>query len=196
MELKMANQHFNKQAVDRSIEEAASRMSDQANRAANITADMAEQTARANAQLLQNGMETARQFWQCGSDLTASLAKRSAEQFGRSLGLAGHETEATTERSSQAVAAIMQSSQSLQHGYRQVSEEWFKFARTQMERTLEHFEQALRSRSPQELAAVQTEALRDDLEGLVQSTQRIAQVSQQTADEASRKLSEATRRAA
>ena len=66
-----------------------------------------------------------------------------------------------------------------------------------MERTFEHLEKALRSRSPQELGALQTEALRDYLEGAVQSTQRIAQVSQQTADEASRKLSEpATRRAA
>jgi hypothetical protein len=45
----------------------------------------------------------------------------------------------------------------------------------------------LRSRSPQELAAAQTEALRDHLEGVVQSTQRIAQASQQSADEASRK---------
>jgi hypothetical protein len=194
----MANQQqqFNKQAADRSVEEAARKMSEQANRATNITADMAEQTARANAQLLQSSMETARQLWQCGTDMTSSLASRSAEQFGRSLGLAGGETEATAERSSQAVAAIMQSSQSLHQGYRQVSEEWIKFARTRMERTLEHLDRALRSRSPQELAAVQAEALRDHLESWVQSTQRIAQVSQQTADEASRKLSELTRRAA
>jgi phasin family protein len=192
----MANQHSNKQTVDRSIEEATRRMSEQANRATGITADIAEQTARANVHLLQNGVETARQLWQCGTDMTSSFASRTAEQFGRSLGLAGNEAEAATGRSSQAVAAIVQSSQPLNDGYRKVSEEWFKLARSGMERAFDHLDEAWRSRNPQELAAIQTEALRDHLESLVQSTQRIAQLSQQTADEASRKLSEATRRAA
>jgi hypothetical protein len=192
----MANQHSNKQTADRFVEEATRRMSEQANRATGITADIAEQTARANAQLLHNGMETVQQLWQCGTDMTSSLASRTAEHFGRSIGLAGDEAEATAGRSSQALTAIMQSSQPLNQGYRKVSEEWFKFARSGMERVFEHLDQAWRSRSPQELAAIQTEALRDHLESLVQSTQRIAQVSQQTADEASRKLAEGTRRAA
>ncbi len=51
-------------------------------------------------------------------------------------------------------------------------------------------------RCRQELAAVQTEAVHDNLEGMLQSTQRIAELSQQTANEASRKLSEGMGRAA
>jgi phasin family protein len=59
-----------------------------------------------------------------------------------------------------------------------------------MERAFEHMDKAMRSRTPQELAAIQTEAVRDNLEGILQSTKRIAELSQQTANEASRKLSE------
>jgi phasin family protein len=118
------------------------------------------------------------------------------DQFGRALGVASGETEATAQQSSRNLAAVMQTSQALNEGFRKVSDEWFKFVRTRMERTFVNLEKALRSRSPQELAAVQTEALRDHLEDLVQSPQRVAQVSQQIANEASRKLSEAgTRRA-
>ena len=65
-----------------------------------------------------------------------------------------------------------------------------------IERAFEHFDKAARSRTPQELIAVQTEAVRDTLESMLQGTQRIAQVSQQTADAASRKLSEVGRQAA
>jgi Phasin protein len=193
----MSNPHPNKQTVDQSVQEATRKISEQTSRTTRDMAEMGEHTARTNVELLQSGMETARHLWQSSTDLSSSLATRTAEQLGRSLGLAGDETGAITERSSQNLAAIMQSTQSLNEGLCKVSDEWFKFVRVRMERTFEHAEKALRSRSPQELAAVQTEAFRDHLEGLVQSTQRIAQVSQQTADEASRKLSEAaTRRAA
>jgi hypothetical protein len=162
-EMAHQNQHADKQAAERSIEEATRKMGEQTNRATGAAVDVAERAAHANAQLLQNGMETAHQLWRCSADLTSSFAHRSAEQFGRTLGVGGKEAEASTERSSYAVTAIVQSSQSLNDGYRKVSEEWFKLARTQMERAFEHFDRALRSRSPQELA----EAFRDQLEGLI-----------------------------
>jgi hypothetical protein len=142
-------------------------------------------------------METVRHLWQSTAELTSSLANRATDQFGRALGVGGGETEATSLQPFRNLTAVMQSSQSLNEGFRKSSDEWVKFVRTRVERTLGHIESAFHSRNPRELAAVQTEALRDHLEDLVQSTQRIAQVSQQTADEASRKLSEAaTRRAA
>ena len=102
----------------------------------------------------------------------------------------------TAQQASRNVSAIAQTSQALNEGVRKASDEWFKFARTRIERAFEHFDKAARSRTPQELVAVQTEAVRDTLESMLQATQRIAQVSQQTADVASRKLSEAARRAA
>jgi hypothetical protein len=193
----MANPRQHERPFESSADQPERKIAEEANRTTRNIADFGEHAARTNVDMVQSGMETVRHLWQSTAELTSSLAGRATDQFGRAIGMAGGETEETTQQSSRNLTAIMQSSQSLNEGFRKVSDEWFKFARTRTERTFEHFEKALRSRSPQELAAVQTEALRDHLEGFVQSTQRIAAVSQQTADEASRKLSEAaTRRAA
>jgi phasin family protein len=193
----MANPRQHERPFESSPEQAERKIADEANRVTRTVADFGEHAARTNVDMIQSGMEIVRHLWQSTAELTSSFANRATDQFGRALGVAGGETEATAQQSSRNLTAIMQSSQSLNEGFRKVSDEWFKFVRTRMERTFEHTDKVLRTRSPQELAAVQTEVLRDHLEGLVHSTQRIAQVSQQTADEASRKLSEAaTRRAA
>jgi phasin family protein len=192
----MANPRQHERPFESSADQPERKIAEEANRATRNLADFGEHAARTNVDMIQGGMESARHLLQSTAELTSSLASRATDQFGRALGVAGGETEATAQQSSHNLTAVMQSSQSLNEGFRKVSDEWFKFVRTRMERTFEHIEKAARSRSPQELAAVHTEALRDHLEGLVHSIQRIAQVSQQTADEASRKLSEATRRAA
>jgi phasin family protein len=184
------------QPFESSAEQPERKIAEEANRASRNIADFSEHAARTNVDMIQGAMETVRHLWQSTAELTSSFASRATDQFGRVIGVAGGETDATAQQSQRNLTAIMQTSQSLNQGFRKVSDEWFKFVRNRMERTFEHAEKALRSRNPQELAAVQTEALRDHLEGLVQSTQRIAAVSQQTADEASRKLSEAARRAA
>ena len=100
----------------------------------------------------------------------------------------------TAYQASRNLSAIVQTSQALNEGVRKVSDEWFKFARARIECAFEHVDKAMRSRTPQELAVVQTEAVRDNLEGILQSTQHIAELSQQTANEASRKLSEMAER--
>jgi hypothetical protein len=145
--------------------------------------------------MFQSGMETARHVWESSAELTSSFTRRTTDEFGRALGLAGGGTEETAQQASRNVSAIAQTSQTLNEGVRKASDEWFKFARTRIERAFEHFDKAARSRTPQELIAVQTEAVRDTLESMLQGTQRIAQVSHQTADAASRKLSEAGRQA-
>jgi phasin family protein len=185
----MANPRQQERSFESSAEHVEHKMGEEATRASRNVADFSERAARTNVDMLQSGMETARHIWQSSTELTSSLAKRSTDQFGRALGLAG-ETGATAQQASRNLSAIMQTSQALNEGVRKVSDEWFKFARTRIERAFEHVDKAMRSRTPQELAAIQTEAVRDNLEGILQSTQRIAEMSQQTANEASRKLSE------
>jgi len=192
----MANPRHQERPFESSGDQVERKMAEEANRVTRNIADFGEHAARTNVDMIQGGMETVRHLWQSSAELTSSLADRATDQFGRALGIAGGEADATAQQSSRNLSAVMQSSQSLNEGFRKVSDEWFRFARGRMERAFEHVEKAWRSRTAQELAAVQTEALRDHFEGLVQSTQRIAQVSQQSADEASRKLSEAARRAA
>jgi len=192
----MANPRQHEQPFESAIEQPKRKIAEEANRATRNIADFGEQAARTNVEMVQEGMETARHLWQSTAELTSSLANRATDQFGRALGVAGGETEATAQQSCRNLTAVMQSTQSLNEGFRKWSDEWFKFVRTRMERTLEDIESAFHTRNSQELAAVQTKALRNHLEDLVRSTQTIAQVAQQTADEASRKLSEAATRGA
>ena len=179
-----------------STTEQTGKVTEEATRVTRNVADFSERAARTNIDMLQSGMETARHIWELSSELTSSLGRRTTDEFGRALGLAGGGTDETTQRASRNVSAIAQTSHTLNEGVRKVSDEWFKFARTTIERTFDHFDKAARARTPQELAAIQTEAVRDTLEGMLQATQRIAQVSQQTADVATRKLSETARQVA
>ncbi len=190
----MANPRHQERSFESSAEQVEHKVGEEASRATRSIADFTDRTARTNVDMLQSGMETARHIWQSSAELTSSLAKRSTDQFGRAVGLAGGETDATAQQASRNLSAIMQTSQALNEGVRKVSDEWFKFARARLERAFEHVDKAMRSRTPQELAAIQTEAVRDNLEGMLQSTQRIAELSQQTANEASRKLSEGMNR--
>jgi len=192
----MANPRQHERPFESATDLPDRKIAEEANRVTRNIADFGEQAARTNIEMVEGGMETARQFWQSTAELTSSLANRTTDQFGRALGVAGGETEATAQQSCRNLTAVMQSSQSLNEGFRKFSDECFKFVRTRMEHTLDHIERTFHSRNPRELAAVQTEALRDHLEDLVRSTQRIAQVTQQTADEASRKLSDAASRRA
>jgi phasin family protein len=191
----MANPRHQERSFESSAEQAERKLGEEATHATRNIADFNERATRTNVDMLQSGMETARHIWESSAELTSSLAKRSTDQFGRALGLAGGETDATAQQASRNLSAILQISQALNEGVRKVSDEWFKFARARIERAFEHVDRAIRSRTPQELAAIQTEAVRDNLEGMLQSTQRIAELSQQTANEASRKLSEGVGRA-
>jgi hypothetical protein len=68
-----------------------------------------------------------------------------------------------------------------------------------MDRNLEKINDMMRSRSPQELIAAQSDLFRDNLEGFLQSSRRVAEASVRVADQATRhltKIIEKQRRAA
>ena len=62
--------------------------------------------------------------------------------------------------------------------------------RKRIERSLDHIDTLIGCRTPQDLAAAQSDALRDHLEGVITGAHRIAEISLQTANEASRKVTE------
>ena len=82
----------------------------------------------------------------------------------------------------------MQSSVVLSQGAQDITREWFDFARKRMEDNLNTLEALTRCRTPQDIAAVQSNVVRDNFEDLLQSTKRIADMSVRIADEAVRKM--------
>jgi aminoglycoside phosphotransferase family enzyme len=117
---------------DRSIESATEQAGkvteEEATRATRNVADFSERAARTNLDMFQSGMETARHVWESSAELTSSLTRRTTDEFGRALGLAGEGTEETAQKASRNVSAIAQTNQALNEGVRKVSDEWFKFA--------------------------------------------------------------------
>jgi hypothetical protein len=59
-----------------------------------------------------------------------------------------------------------------------------------MDRNLEKMNDMMRSRTPQELIAAQSDLLSDNLEAFLQSSRRVAEASVHVADQATRRLTE------
>jgi hypothetical protein len=97
------------------------------------------------------------------------LSEYSLEHFARLLDLAGERTKEASEHSARPVEAIMQRSTALS-GESKWSRANGLFARNRVSCQRHRATQALRARSPQDLAVIQTEMLRDDIVGFLQSS--------------------------
>ena len=126
---------------------------------------------------------------------TSSLAQRFADEIGCVFGISGEEAHKTAQRSSENLDAIIQSSSVLAEVTQSISREWLHFTRECMEQNFKQFESLLRCRTPQDISAVQSEIMRDNLESFLQFARRIGKISMQAPDEASKRAAEAVQRA-
>ncbi len=170
--------------------ETAHKTTEETVRVARSAAAASERAARAGADVLQRNAETVQQVWQSGSDMATRLTERSADQVARVFGLSGEEAQQAAQQSTRNIEAIVQSSTVIAEGVQTISREWLDFVRHRMENNINRLESLMRCRSPQDLAVVQSDLVRDSLEGFLQSTRRIAEVSVRMADEAVRKMTD------
>jgi phasin family protein len=176
--------------VTQASQETIQKVADAGTRTARTTADTSERAARAGAEVLARNAETVQQAWESGSDIASRLTERSADQMARALGISGEEAQRAAQLSSRNIAAIVQSGTVIAEGVQSISREWFEFTRERMEGTVGRLEALMRCRTPQELAVIQSDAVRENLEGFLQSTRRIAELSVRMADEAVRKITD------
>ena len=186
----MANPRQEETNAIQSAERTTRKIAEETNRVGQHMTDVCERAARANVEMLTGQAETVQQIWQSGSELASRLTARSADQFTRAFGITGDEAQEGTQQTSRNLAAIVQSSSVLTNGLRAISTEWFELMRKRIERSLDHIDTLISCRTPQDLAAAQSDALRDHLEGVISGAHRIAEISLQTANEASRKVTE------
>ena len=193
---KIAHAYQNAQETTR---RATERAAEQASRVGRAAADAGEGMARAGADLFQQNAETVQNAWQCSIDIMTKMTERSNDQFARTFGLSGNEGQQAVQQSARNVEALFQSTNVLAKGIGGISREWFEFIRNQMEHNLSRMDDLMRCRTPQDFAAVQSDLVRDNVEGVLQSSRRVAEISLQLADNAAKKMTEngdATRRAA
>ena len=177
--------------VTEAVQEAAREGAEQASRMAQISTEASERAARAGTEILQRHVETVQEALQSSAQLAARLTERSADQFGRVFGISGDGAHKSAQKSYDNLDAIIQSSSVLAGVTQSISREWVNFIRERMEQNLNKFEGLVRCCTPQELAAVQSEFLRDNLESFLQCARRIAETSIRAADEATKRAAEA-----
>src|SRR5215207_2855991 len=191
----MANPQFNAQARDRAKRDEQDHKAAEAARTARTVTDEAarvgEQTARAGADVFRRGTETARDNLQSGLN-TANLSfERINDQFTQALGFNGPQAEELARRSSQNLQAVSQASSVLMKGAQEVSHAWFGFAQERVQKNMDGLSRLASVRSVQDFVAVQSDLVRDNLQQVIDTNKRMAEVSLRTADEAARSIQQA-----
>lgn len=186
----MANPR-NETDIDHSVQETVLKVAQETGRTGRMMADVGERTFHANAEMLERNTEAMRHLVQSHNEFASRLTSRSADQFARAMGLGGDQAETAMQQSTRNLAAVMQSSASLSQGMHSISTQWFEFVHQQVEQCMEHVDALMRCRTLQELAVVQSQVMRDQLNAFIDSTRRAADLSAQAANEASRHIKEA-----
>ena len=182
----------NSRQAESDMSDATRRMAEETSRAARTAADAGANAARAGAETLQRNAETVQQAWQSGSKMASQLAGRYMEQVARTVGVSGDNAQQATEQSLRNTESIVQSGTILAVGMSTISREWIDFARKRMEQNLQRMDALLNARTPHDLLAVQNDLVRANLQDFVQNARHLAEISLQVADEAARKISDAT----
>ena len=147
----------------------------------------ASHAAKAGADLFGSTAAAVEQLWRSGLDMASHFAE-SPSQIVRSMGLIDEKTQEVTEQSSRNIDAIVQSSTAYADALQSISRELSSFCRERVDHNMEKINTLMRSRTPQELFAAQSDLLRDNLEGILRSSRRMAEASVGVTDGTMRRL--------
>ncbi len=161
---------------------------EEANRFTRNLTEQSERAAQANAKLITDQAEAFRRMWQASAEMAANLTKRSADEVARTFGIGGGEAEKAAGQASDNVGALVHSASVVANAARAISTEWVDLVRHGTERSVDQMNALMRCRSPSDLVTMQTHALRDNMEALLDCSRRIAEIALQTTAEASREI--------
>ncbi len=179
------------QATQDAAGTAAEQTSRAAETAARAAAGVSDRTMRAGADMARRNAETVHHAIQSGAQMAARMTERSADHFGRAMGISGEEAQHAARKSSGNIEALVQSTTVMSEISQQMMGEWVNFARESMERNFDRMDTLLKCRTPQDVAALQSELLRDHVACLLGYGRRVGEHSMRMADEASKKLGDA-----
>ncbi|WP_407154981.1 phasin family protein [Bradyrhizobium sp. STM 3557] len=188
-----------RQTGERTAEQAshiAQSAAEQTARIGQATAQAGEEVARVGATLLKQNAETLQNTWRFGLDMTNAMMGRSTEQISRTLGLTGQEAQQAAERSARNAQSILYSATAATKVMTGMSQEYFVLVRHQIEHGMERMNELWNCRTPQDLAAVQTDLLRDAVGSVLESSRRMADMSVKLAEDATKRMEETVRHAA
>jgi len=147
-------------------------------------AQVGEQAARAGADVARRSTETARDALQASLNTAAQSFRRMTDQFTQVLGFSGPQAEELARRSSENVQAVTQASTVLAWGTQEVSQEMFGLVQNRLAKNIDAVSRIAGVRSVQALVTAQSDLMRDNLQLVIDTNRRIAELSVRIADEA------------
>src|SRR5215212_8128208 len=124
-------------------------------------------------------------------DMATKVMGRSTEELGRTLGFSGNEAQQAqqaTERSARNTETILYTSTAATRLMSGMSQEYFEFVRHQLEKSMERMNELWRCRTPQDIAAVQSDLMRETVGSVLESSRRVADMSLKVADDATKHM--------
>jgi hypothetical protein len=179
------------QNIEDTARRATERTAEQTARMGQVAAETGDQVARVGAQMLQQNAETVQNAWRFGLDMATKVMGRSTEELGRTLGFSGNEAQQAqqaTERSARNTETILYTSTAATRLMSGMSQEYFEFVRHQLEKSMERMNELWRCRTPQDIAAVQSDLLRETVGSVLQSSRKVADMSLKVADDATKHM--------
>jgi hypothetical protein len=174
----------NEQAA-RASEKTAKEFAEGASRVKDAAAKAGDQSMRAGIEMFQRNAETVQHTLQSSAKLASTMAECSADQFGRAFGLSSGEL---TERSSRNMQAVVQSSTIVTEMMQRMCVECGDIARARIERGFQRMNALMRSRSPQDIVALQSEILRDNMETFLGFARKAGEHSTRLVEDAQRRI--------
>ncbi len=154
--------------------ESVQRVAEDVTNTVQAGAEGAQKMARTMQEAVQTSLSTASELARLSTDRTMQL-------FSPRTG----DAQSLAEETSRNLQAVAQSGMVLARGVQDVSREWFELSQKRLQKNLEGLSSLARCRSVPDFMAVQTSLIRDNLEQTLANSRRMAELTQQLADEAS-----------
>src|SRR5215211_2166050 len=151
---------------------------------AHKNADAARAGVEKLANFRQRATADAWKSMESSVDAASQGFQNASDQFARTLGFTGEDSERLARQSGQNVEAITKFGIVLTQALQDTSREWYGLAQKQLQRNLEGLSKLAHCRSVQDFAATQSGLIRESLEHMVEDTGSIAEISLKAVNDA------------
>jgi hypothetical protein len=176
--------------VDRAAETGQRRTEEAARAAEKVvdkSAEASRAAARANSEILRTQMETAQQAMRSTLETGMRGLEGLTQNVSRAFGVASPDAN-LAEQSARNVQAVSQASTALARGAQDASRAWFDLTQKTVRTNLEALSELAGCRSVQEVVALQSRVVRDNLGQAIESGEAIARASTDAIREAGRAI--------
>jgi hypothetical protein len=153
------------------------------------TAESIAAPVRAGAEGAQRVARTVQDTAQVGFGSAAGVAQRAADQLAGLFGLSGQQTSGWTERSSQVLEAMAETTTTLTRSVQELSRECVELSQERLKRNIDGLASLAECRSIPDFLAIQSELVRDNLQRTIDNSRRVAELSVRVAEDATRTMS-------